>query len=118
MNKVRIAYTVSLSDVPRETQALVEKLNKENGVIENILSDLDFTSNFELAHEKLKSISLALDRAQTVALDALTISEGYMEIQNSASTRIQEEEVETTVSDEEIIQHGLDIQERLNPKDD
>ena len=96
-NKVRITYTVSLADVPKETQALVDKLSKEAAEVGSILSGLDFTADFQLSHEKLKNVSLILDKAQTIALDTLSLSEGYREIQNRATS--PEQEVEHAVED-------------------
>lgn len=87
MNKVRITYTVSLADVPKETQTLIDRLRKENQEISKLLSNMNFIEDFAISSEKLKSVTMLLDKAQTTALDVLNLSEGFIELQNRVSTK-------------------------------
>ena len=86
-NKVRISYTVPLTEVPLEAQGLSNRIHASCESASEILNSIEFVQDFAASHEKLKTTALLLDRAQTMVLDALSIVDGFVEIQNSISTR-------------------------------
>ena len=86
-NKVRISYTVPLTEVPIEAQGLSNRVRANCESVSEILNSIEFVKDFASSHEKLKTTALLLDKAQTMVLDALSIADGFVEIQNSISTR-------------------------------
>ena len=107
-NKVRISYTVPLTEVPVEAQGLTNRIRHNCESVNEILSSIEFVQDFEASHERLRTTALLLDKAQTMVLDALSIVDGFVEIQSSISTRQAQPEQATddpTYSLEKATEH-------------
>lgn len=95
-SKVRIAYTVPLTDVPKEVQILISRIQDTVLSISSTLEDINFVDDFAVSHGKLKNILLLQDKLQMTLEDSMVLSDGYLELQASIATTRNVDDINTT----------------------
>ena len=108
MKNVRIAYTVSLVEVPREVDNLVKKLEDKCRSFTKLIDVTSFSDDPKSSLECIRAMLAKIRDMETILFDCENLGKGLLEIEEKLTTAqsdTQSEENLFTQTDLEIVEN-------------